>query len=79
MCGWHAAQQRREKVQPCQTQGGNRCVVGSGKQGKGKMEVNEEWVMLGSGPGSCPAYGVPLSFLFAEVMLAGKCPPRINS
>lgn len=78
MRGWHAAEQRREKVQPCQTQGGNLCVVGSGKQGKGKMEDNEEWVMLARGPGFCPAYGAPLSLLFA-VMFIAKFPPRINS
>ena len=74
MCGW----QRREKVQPCKTQGGNDCVGDRVKQREGMIEVNEEWGMLGRGPGSCPTYAVPLSLLFGEVKLASKFPPRIN-
>lgn len=64
MCGWHDTEQRREKVQPYKAlQGGNVCVGESERQGLGKIEGNEKPVMLESGPGSCHAYGVPLSLL----------------
>lgn len=64
VCGWHDTEQRREKVQPCKAlQGGNVCVGESERQGRGKIEGNENPMMLESGPGSCHAYEVPLSLL----------------
>lgn len=78
-CMWLAhASQRREKVRPCKTWGGHVCVGDSERQGKGKVEVNEESVMLGSGPGSCPPYFTLLSLLFGEVKVARQFPSRIN-
>lgn len=54
------------------------CVGDSERQGKGEIEVNEELVMLGSRPGSCPPYFALSSLLFEEVKVARQFPPRIN-